>query len=302
MRIFITGVSGYAGFYGALRLAEVGHSVVGLVRNPDQSRLAILRTQEINLVTGDVGQPDSYRSELERADVVIHTMLDKRKPLDTDRALFAALEALPVRPRRFIYTTGCSIFGKVSVPVIDENTEPNPQHPLAFRRTLEREALALSNVKTVVVRPGFMFGNDGYNSVSTDWFELALAGNPVFRGDREKGWSWIHIADLSEAYRLVVEAKDGVAAGQVFHLADELRPLSRDVMRACLNAAGYAGEIRYEGIAQGDNVSSWFDQNEFITSQKARDRLGWVPRHSGVIDGAPAAYRAWQASRPADAR
>jgi nucleoside-diphosphate-sugar epimerase len=302
MRIFVTGVSGYAGFYGALRLAESGHTVVGLVRNPDQPRLAMLRAQEITLVVGDVGQPDGYHKELEQADVVIHTMLDKRKPLDTDRALFAALQALSARPRRFIYTTGCSIFGKVSVPIIDETTEPNPQHPLAFRRMLEREALALSNVTTVVVRPGFMFGNDGYNSVSTDWFELAAEGNPVFRGDREKGWSWIHIADLSEAYRLVAEAQDSVVAGQIFHLADDLRPLSRDVMRACLDAAGYAGEIRYEGVAPGDNVSSWFDQNEFITSQKARDRLGWIPRHVGVIDGAPAAYRAWTAARALDSR
>ncbi len=302
MRVFITGVSGYAGFYGALRLAESGHTVVGLVRNQDQPRLAVLRSQEVALVSGDVGQPDGYRRELEQADVIIHTMLDKRKPLDTDRALFSALQSLPRRPRRFIYTTGCSIFGKVSVPIIDENTEPNPQHPLAFRRMLEREALALSNVGTVVVRPGFMFGNDGYNSVSTDWFELAAAGDPVFRGDREKGWSWIHIADLSEAYRLIAEAQDSVVAGQIFHLADDLRPLSRDVMRACLDAAGYAGEIRYEGAAQGDNVSTWFDQNEFITSQKARDRLGWIPRHPGVIEGAAAAYRAWKASHASEAR
>jgi nucleoside-diphosphate-sugar epimerase len=299
MRVFVTGVSGYAGFYCALRLVAAGHAVTGIVRNPGQARLNVLRIQEIALICGDVSQPEAYCSALERSDAVIHTMLDKKRPFETDRALFAALQSLsPQQPRRrFVYTTGCSIFGKVPVAVMDESTEPNPDHPLAFRRTLEREALALTNVSTVVLRPGFMFGNDGYNSVSADWFAMAQAGDPVFRGDREKGWSWIHIADLAEAYRLVVEAGERVVDGQVFHLADEQRPRSLDVMRACLDAAGYRGGLRFEGPMKGDNISTWFDQNEFITSQKAHERLGWHARHDGILQSAAMVYEAWKAAQ-----
>jgi nucleoside-diphosphate-sugar epimerase len=255
--------------------------------------------QEVALVRGDVGQPGAYRTELERSDVVIHTMLDKKRPLETDRALFAALQELPPRTprRRFIYTTGCSIFGKVSAAIMDERTEPNPDHPLAFRRGMEREALALSNVSTVVLRPGFMFGNDGFNSVSADWFTMAEDGDPVFRGDRERGWSWIHIADLAEAYRLVVEADEGIIEGEIFHLADERRPRSLDVMRACVDAANYKGDIRFEGPKKGDNISTWFNQNEFITPQKARERLGWSARHDGIIETAKTVYEAWKAAQ-----
>jgi nucleoside-diphosphate-sugar epimerase len=299
MRVFVTGVSGYAGFYAALRLAAAGHRVTGIVRHPGQPRLSILRMQEVALLCGDVGQTEAYRSELERSDVIIHTMLDKKRPLETDRTLFGALQQLPPRTprRRFIYTTGCSIFGKVPVTVMDERTEPNPDHPLAFRRGLEREALALGNVGTVVLRPGFMFGNDGFNSVSADWFAMAEQGAPIFRGDREKGWSWIHIADLAEAYRLVVEADEGVVDGEIFHLGDECRPRSLDVMRACLNAAGYKGDMRFEGPTKGDNISTWFNQNEFITSQKARERLGWSARHDGIIETAKPVYDSWRAAQ-----
>ena len=299
MRVFVTGVSGYAGFYCALRLAATGHTVTGLVRNPEQPRLNILRMQEVTLVHGDVCQTGAYRTELERSDVVIHTMLDKKRPFEADRTLFGALQELPPRTsrRRFVYTTGCSIFGKVPVAVMDERTEPNPDHPLAFRRGLEREALALTNVSTVVLRPGFMFGNDGFNSVSADWFAMAEGGDPVFRGDRERGWSWIHIADLAEAYRLVVEADEGVIKGEIFHLGDERRPLSLDVMRACLDAAGYQGDIRFEGPMKGDNISTWFNQNEFITSQKARERLGWNARHDGIIETAKTVCEAWKAAQ-----
>lgn len=299
MRVFVTGVSGYAGFYAALRLAATGHEVTGLVRNPDQSRLSILRMQQVALLKADVCETEMYRAELERSDVVIHTMLDKKRPFDADRALFAALQALPARTprRRFIYTTGCSIFGKVPVAVMDESTEPNPAHPLAFRRGLEREALALSNVGTVVLRPGFMFGNDGYNSVSTDWFAMAKTGDAVFRGDRDRGWSWIHIADLAEAYRLTTEADEKAASGEIFHLGDQHRPRSVDVMRACLDAAGYKGELRFEGPVKGDNISTWFNQNEFITSQKARERLGWSTRHDGIIASAKPVYDSWKAAQ-----
>jgi nucleoside-diphosphate-sugar epimerase len=301
MRIFITGVSGYAGFYAALRLAATGHTVTGLVRNPAQPRLNILRTHQVALLNGDVCQTESYRAELERSDVVIHTMLDKKRPFEADRALFAALQTLPARTtrRRLIYTTGCSIFGRVPVAVMDETTEPNPEHALAFRRGLEREALALTNVDTVVLRPGFMFGNDGYNSVSADWFAMAEAGDAVFRGDRDRGWSWIHIADLAEAYRLTVEAEEKLISSEIFHLGDQNRPRCIDVMRACLEAAGYQGELRFETPTPGDNISMWFNQNEFITSQKARERLGWHARHEGIIVSAQPVYESWKAAQSA---
>ena len=67
MRVFVTGVSGYAGFYAALRLAATGHSVTGLVRNPEQPRLNVLRVQQVTLLHGDVCQIETYRAELERS-------------------------------------------------------------------------------------------------------------------------------------------------------------------------------------------------------------------------------------------
>lgn len=298
MRILITGVGGYAGFHAALRLAAAGHQVTGLTRNSTQPRLDVLRAREVALIVGDVAEPDGYHDALEQSEVVIHTLLDWKRPLETDRTLFAALASLMQHTgarRRFIYTTGCSIFGKIGVHVMDESTEPNPAHPLAFRRTLELEALAL-NLSVVVLRPGFMYGNDGHSSVSVDWFVMAAAGDPVFRGDREKGWSWVHVDDLAEAYLLAAEA-DSSIDGEVFCIADEHRPRCIDVMRRCLAAAGYDGEIRFEPPMEGDKLSTRFDQNEFITSAKARRRLGWYARRPGVLDSIPTAYASWQAAQ-----
>lgn len=296
MRIFITGIGAYAGYHAALRLTALGHAVTGLVRNPAQPRLDLLSAHEVTLVQGDVGRPDGYRDLLEHSDVVIHTMLDKKQPFETDRAIFGAVAALPKRPgrpRRFIYSTGCSMFGKVPGP-LDEQSEPNPEHKLAFRRVLEREVLAL-DCSVVVVRPGFMYGNDGYNSVAADWFEAASAGDHEFRGDRTKRWSWIHIDDLAEAYRLVVEHE--TLDHEIFCLGDDEQPLSLDVMRRCFEVAGYTGEITFGPPKDGENISTWFDQNEVMTSAKAQRVLGWRVRHASVLAGLPSFYESWKAAQ-----
>lgn len=299
MRVFITGIGGYAGYYAALHLASAGHTVTGLVRNPNQPRLDVLRVHEIELVVGDVSEPAGYREHLDASAVIIHTMLDKKQPLKTDRTLFGAIGALTQHPgsrRRFVYVTGCSIFGKTGVRVMDESTEPNPAHALAFRRDLEKEALAIPDAGVVVLRPGFMYGNDGYNSQAVDWFEMGEAGQGIYRGDREKSWSWVHIEDLADAFVRVVDAGRSID-DEVFCLADDRQPLCRDVMRRCVETAGYRGEISFAGPLEGNNTSTWFDQNELMTSEKARRLLGWIPRHAGILEEIPAAYAAWKAAQ-----
>lgn len=299
MKIFLTGASGYAGFHAALRLAAAGHTVTGVVRHPEQPRLQELRRHEIKLIHGDVADPSTYRDALEECDGIVHTMLDKKNHFSTDRAFFGALESLSPRKvrRRLVYTTGVSIIGKVPVPLLDETVEPNPQQKISFRRELEKEAFALKNVSTVVLRPGFIFGADGFNSISTDWFLQAEQGDPTFRGDRDKGWSWIHVDDLAEAYRLAVEADESVVGGEIFHIVDEHRVLCRDLMRACFDAAGYKGPIEFKEPIQGDNISMWFDQNAYSSSAKARERLKWTSRHPSVIESVDRLYSAWKAAQ-----
>ena len=117
----------------------------------------------------------------------------------------------------------------------------------------------------------------------------------MFRGDREKGWSWVHIDDLAEAYRLVAEA-DRSVEGEVFCLADELRPRCVDVMRACLAAAGYHGEITLRGPLEGRQ------HQHLVRSERVDDvgegappaGLGTAP--AGNRRGDPCAYAAWKAA------
>lgn len=300
MHILITGINGYAGFHAALAFAAAGHTVEGITRDASNPRLDELRRHQVRVITGDLGRPGGWADAISRADVFLHTVMDHADPVGTDRKLFKTLDNPVGRsrvPLRFIYTTGCSIHGKVPELIMDENTGANPDHALAFRLSLETEALSLANVRTVVVRPGFMYGCDGQNSMAARWFAMAGPEPFVFRGDLEKGWSWVHIADLARAYVLVGEAGRSID-GEVFCLADEQRPKVFDVMRACLDVARHKAGTVFGDRNEADLSSTWFDQNEFITSAKARRVLGWVPHHTGVIDTIGEFYASWRAANP----
>ena len=303
MKILITGATGYAGFYAALALRQAGHHVYALVRDATKCRAKDLQRSEIELALGDIKQPETYRKYLEDSDVLIHAMMDFQDPQEADLKLFETLRQVAVteatpRKRLFIYTTGCSIYGKRPERVMDETTPANPDHKLAFRMDMEQElfAIPIPDCRKVILRPGFMYGLDGHSSVSGTWFEMGEQKKPIYRGDRDKGWSWVHISDLAEAYVRVAESGAAID-GEIFCIADEQRPKCVEVMQACLEATGYEGEIEFAPSQKDDITSVWFNQNEFITSRKAYRVLGWSPRHTGIIDEIETYYASWKASQ-----
>ena len=302
MKVLITGATGYAGYHAAIAFRQAGHKVSGLVRDINKDRAQSLLQYEVNLVEGDLSNPESYRQYIEDADVMVHTVLDFDNPQETDEKLFNTLQEVAQnsrsqRQRLFIYTTGCSIYGKRPERVMDETTTANPDHALSFRMQMETKLFdtQMPRISKVVLRPGFMYGLDGHSSISGRWFEMGEAGKAIYRGDKEKGWSWVHVGDLAQAYIAVAESAANLD-GQVFCVADEQRYKCVEVMQACLSAAGYEGEIEFAAPSEDDETSTWFDQNEFITSGKICRWLGWYSRHTGLIDEIETYYSAWKAA------
>lgn len=304
MKVFVTGASGYAGFYAAIALRSAGHTVYGLLRNTDTKIATDLQKNEIHLVTGSLGEPDTYHSELQQSDVIIHTAIDYRDPVKIDRIFLEALSKIAATGYRkplLVYTTGCSVYGKVDRLIMDETTLGNPNSPLAFRMEQEKFVLSMESIKKVIVRPGFMYGKDARSSMSGAWFKIGIDANrygkATYHGDPQKRWSWVHIEDLAQAYVKIAESSAYID-GEIFCLADEQRIKVLDVMTACVRAAGFDGDIELAPTNQADwfNVAS--DQNELITSRKAYRMLNWSPRHTGVLDNLETYYQAWIASQP----
>jgi nucleoside-diphosphate-sugar epimerase len=303
MKILVTGATGYAGYHTAIAFRQAGHQVSGLVRDDSKNRARELLRHEVNLAQGDLSDPATYRQHLENSDVLVHTVLDFKNPQETDQKLFDTLQqiaqnSLSQRQRLFIYTTGCSIYGKRPERIMDETTPANPDHALAFRMEMESKLFNMNmpRISRVVLRPGFMYGLDGHSSISGQWFEMGEKGQAIYRGDRNKGWSWVHVGDLAQAYVMVAESSTNLD-GQVFCVADEQRYKCVEVMQACLSVTGYQGEIKFALADDEDITSTWFDQNEFIASGKIKRWLGWFPQHIGIIDEIETYYCSWKAAQ-----
>ena len=298
MNVFLAGATGYAGLAAAEALRQAGHHVTGLLRDPTAGRTRELRAQQLSSVAGDLRRPATYRAALAACDVCLTTAQDVYDPAGTDRLLLETLRGLPAAAsgarRLLVYTSCATVYGRVPTALLDETTPVNPAHPLHFRWELEQEVFQLRNVRTVVVRPGFLYGQDGRSCVAATWFEQGEAGRVVFGGNPDKGWSWLHVADLADAYcRIAAHAE---LDQEIFCLADDQRPRCLAVAEAAARAAGFTGNVTL-GPAIMEDGSALFDQDTFLYSAKARRVLGWAPRQPGIVADIDRCYQGWKASQ-----
>lgn len=298
MNVLLFGVSGYAGHAAAAALRRAGHHVTGLLRDPESGRARRLQAQQVRVVGGDLRRPATYRTELAACDACLTTAWDFYDPAGTNRLLLETLRGLPAAaggtPRLLVYTSCGSVYGRVPPRLLDETTPTNPAHPLHFRLELEQEVFQLDNVRTVVVRPGFLYGQDGRSCFASTWFEQGETGRVVYGGNPARAWSWLHVSDLADAYcRLLAHP---ALDREVFCLADDHQPRGLDVAHAAAQAAGFPGPVEV-GPAIMEDGSALFDQDTLLSSAKARRVLGWAPQQPGILADMARCYQDWKAAQ-----
>jgi nucleoside-diphosphate-sugar epimerase len=301
MKILVIGATGYAGSRVAAALSRDGHSVLGLARDTASPAARALELAEVTPVEGNFSKPDTWRGHLDGTDAVVHLLMDMNDPYGGDQRLFAELTAAQERTgrrRHLVYTTGISSYGRTGLPLMDENTPGNPDSPIGFRFQLERE-LAATGMPHTIVRPAFLYGGAATTSMTGQWFAAAEAGTSVFYGDTGKRWSWVHVDDLAEAYVRIL-ANPAAVDGETFVVADDQRLRALEVQKAAVRAADHTGEITLAAAEDGGMMQMAADQDELVSSAKARRVLGWRPRHTALIDAIDVHYRAWKAGQPHD--
>lgn len=305
MKVLVTGASGYIGSAVAAALSRAGHEVMGLVRasDPGSDKPRALARAGVEPVLGAMEEDASWIDRARACLAVVHCAaehsprfheLDRR----TVEAVLAA-QASANLPRLLVYTSGVWVYGDTRGSRVDESSPVNPPALVAPRVESEKLVLAANrgNVRTVVLRPGCVYGGRG--GLTGAWFESAVrTGAARIVGDGSFRWSMIHVEDLAELYRLALESSLG---GSVLNATDRSRSSVRDCARAASAAAGAKGAV---ATIPPDEASRTFGAaaeclafDQHVDSSLAVLRLGWQPRHSGFVDEAERCRLSWKAYR-----
>ena len=290
MKIFLTGVTGYIGGSIATALVAKRHSVTGLCRSVEKA--TFLKQQGIEPVMGTLNDEKILFQAAQSADAVINTA-DADNPFVVE----VLLQALEKSGKRLIHTSGSSIVGDraggvYSNHIFDEETPRPIRFEKIGRVAIDTQVIAGHDrgIYTIVLCPCLIYGmGTGYNaqSIQVPWMCNVARKYQAARyiGAGTNVWSTIHIDDLVEAYLLALEK---APSGSFFFLEN-----GETNFKAIADTIHQ--KFRFEGVAQswdiGDAVHEWgqeaahfaFGSNSRICSDRARQVLGWSPKHTSVL-------------------
>ncbi len=296
MRVFVTGATGYIGTAVVKALVKAGHQVTGLVRSAEKD--AQLRSSGAAPVRGDLKDMASYRTAAAEHDGIIHIGFEYGpEGVAADRkAIETLLDAARTggKPKSFIYTSGVLCLGNTGDKPADEDAPASAIPMVAWRPAHEKLTIdaATDTLATAVIRPGFVYG--GIKGLIAGYFESATKeGAAAYVGDGKNRMSLVHMDDLAELYRLVVDKR----ARGMFHGVDGSAPRIEDLARAASETAGKAGATKSIPVEQARQMMGPFADaictNQVVVTKRSTE-LGWKPPHKRALDAMAEAFKEWR--------
>lgn len=298
MKVFIVGATGYIGFAVACAYRRAGHQVWGLARSEEKGR--VLAEHEIQPVIGRMEDPAGYQSIIQRCSVLIYCAFDPQLGVGAERATVERLLSmgrLGAQPKTVIYTSGVWVHGDTGDTVVDEATPPAPPKLVASRPTTEQVIMGADDVRTLIMRPGSVYGRRG--GMTGMWFKVAGQDMTLAAvGDGANRWAMVHVDDLAEAY---LRAGESALNREIFDIVDHSQSTVGEMVEAVKRVSGYEGDINFIPVAEAartmGDVAECLALNQRIDAGKAARLLGWRPRHLGFVDEADRYFESWKAAQ-----
>jgi nucleoside-diphosphate-sugar epimerase len=244
MRVLVTGATGLIGGAVARRLAAAGHSVVALARSDaSAAKLAELAELGFEPLHGDLADTASVAFAARDVDAVVHAA----SPNDQNAAAYdvaatrAIIEALRGTSKRFIYTSGCLVYGVTGDTPATEDGPLDPVELVRFRQALEAEILGsfADCVHPIVIRPAWVYGNHGGTAMMM-YSAAKEHGASHYVGDGQNRWTTVHADDLADLYLLALEK---APAASIFNGAHGPAIPLIEIARAASEGAGAEGRV-----------------------------------------------------------
>lgn len=286
MRVLVTGATGLIGGAVARRLKEGRHEVVGLARS--EASAVRLGEEGFAVVRGDRSDPASVADAAQGVDAVVHAA----SPGDLNTAAYdvaatrAIIDALRGTSTRFLYTSGCLVYGPTGDTPATEDSPLKAIELVRFREGLEREILdaAADGVHPILIRPGWVYGNRG----GTGMMMVGAArehGVARHVGDGRNRWTTVHADDLADLYALALER---APAGSVFNGVHGATIPLVEIARAASEAASGSGRVEAWPLDEARLVLSSFTDaiacDQVVSGAKAERELGWRPSRASTVD------------------
>ncbi|MBO3800389.1 MAG: NAD-dependent epimerase/dehydratase family protein [Candidatus Brockarchaeota archaeon] len=289
MKILITGGAGFIGHNLAIYLKNNGFNVEVIDSFERSTTFAIKRLEEADVpaIRISIIETESMRRFFKEADAVIHAAAyvdvaeSMEKPLiylennvlGTASVVKASLET---GVGLLIYLSSAAVYGDPIRLPIDENHPTNPISPYGLSKLMGEEVVRFFSkygLKQIVLRLFNIYGpgqNAAYAGVITKFFERVRKGlPPIVYGDGEQTRDFIHVDDVAEAVKLVLES---ACVGEVLNIGSGNPTRIRDLATLVMRLHGVSGEPIYTNERLGDIKHSCADIS------KARKLLGFKPR------------------------
>ena len=286
-KVFITGGAGYVGAMLVPRLLELGYSVT-VLDLMWYGEDVIDAHPNLVMVKGDIRDQELLCKTISGHDSVIHLACISNDPsFEMDPKLGESINLDAFQPlveiskasgvKRFIYASSSSVYGVKSEPNVSEDMSLEPLTDYSrFKAECEKILAKYQSPEftTVTIRPATVCGYSRrqrldvvVNILSNLAFhkrKITVFGGKQLRPN-------IHIADMVEAYVVLLNAPKEVIAGEIFNAGyenqsvEELANSVRDVM---------GDDVELVTSPTDDNRSY------HISSQKMSKVLGFVPSHT----------------------
>lgn len=283
--VLVTGATGFLGGATVRRLADGGTHVRALVRSPEKA--AFLRTvPRVDIVYGDVTQPDTLSAAVDGCDVVLHTAVaygarTLQQAVNVDGTRNLALAAARAGVERFVHVSSIAVYGYALDHDATEYTPMVPRSHDAYAETKANAERALQKVAGdtglvfSIIRPSFIYG-PGSGMWTEKLFRLARLRLMPFVGDGGGRAHPIYVDDVIDM--MTVLAQHAAARGEAFNCAPDPAPSWREWMRL------YQQLNRHE---------SWLGVPPALL-RPAAQVVGWLTPGGQTVKEAPHALRLMQ--------
>ncbi len=269
MKILLTGATGKVGSRLAKRLAERGHQIRALVRDP--TRAADLRGDRTELARGDLLEPDSLAGAVRGVDAVVHcaaffrgATAEQAHAVNDLGTQHLASAARATSVKRFVFTSTGLVYGANGGRPAreDDPCAPMDGYP-ASKLAAERFLLAMEGLDVRVLRLPFVYG-DGDPHIAE--------AVPMMRGfPPAQRMSIAHHADVAQAVARLLDAAS--PAHRIYNVVDDEAP---DLATVFASVAAPPPD--------GSNAERARAFDALMDGRRIREDLGFQPKFPRLAD------------------